>query len=579
MRARGIRFAGALGAVATALAALLVAATASGGPGADALPDIVPDAPNGAYLQTYTEGGSSRLLLRFNGYVHNDGAGPLELRGTGNNGGVMSSVVQRIYAAGGGSHDVASAGSMLYETGDGHGHFHLRSAMQYGLFELTRTTLVAPAMKVGFCLLDTERISGSAPRGYPEGGFCERFNPGAPTVVMGVSPGWRDVYDAGLAFQWVDVSEVVPGRYLLAASADPQGAMTESNEGNNGWTFAGFQSIVPGYVARSSSASAVAGSPTTITLTADSFGQPGTARWKVVSAPGLGTLDRQVGFSFDEPTVVYTPRAGVSGTDSFRIQAADSTSAFPRVPTQATITVTVNGPGPSVSISGAPASLATGTGAQLTATVTGDPPSVTWSVDGVTGGNAASGTVTQSGLYTAPATVPAAGRVTIRAASANAAAQVTIGIEAPSPPAPAPTPVTPPPPPPPPAQIVLPGATPTVVTKAPPVTGSKLNPLTVPALSARGRLLLVALKSARAGTLRFTVLRGSKALGRCMVRTPVGRSVTCSVKLARGLALQGIRVQIGLRVGGKLVASRTARVTGVSALGKNGVRTLFCRLS
>jgi uncharacterized protein (DUF1800 family) len=43
--------------------------------------------------------------------------------------------------------------------------------------------------------------------------------------------------------------------------------------------------------------------------------------------------------------------------------------------------------------------------------------SVTWSVNGVTGGNATYGTVTSSGLYTAPAAIPTPNIVTVKAAS------------------------------------------------------------------------------------------------------------------------------------------------------------------
>ena len=44
------------------------------------LPDLVSDAPADAVLQTYTAAGSSRLLLRFESYIHNAGTGPLEVR-------------------------------------------------------------------------------------------------------------------------------------------------------------------------------------------------------------------------------------------------------------------------------------------------------------------------------------------------------------------------------------------------------------------------------------------------------------------------------------------------------------------
>jgi len=55
---------------------------------------------------------------------------------------------------------------------------------------------------------------------------------------------------------------------------------------------------------------------------------------------------------------------------------------------------------------------------QFTATVTGHADTaVTWSVNGVDGGNATSGTVSTSGFYTAPAYVPTPATVTVRATS------------------------------------------------------------------------------------------------------------------------------------------------------------------
>ncbi len=92
--------------------------------------------------------------------------------------------------------------------------------------------------------------------------------------------------------------------------------------------------------------------------------------------------------------------------------------------------VTVNPPPPvTVSISPTTALLAVTTTQQFTATVTGPSnTSVTWSVDGVAGGNNTVGIITANGLYTAPAT---AGGHTVTAtsvadsmASANAAVTV-----------------------------------------------------------------------------------------------------------------------------------------------------------
>ena len=86
-----------------------------------------------------------------------------------------------------------------------------------------------------------------------------------------------------------------------------------------------------------------------------------------------------------------------------------------------------------VTVSPASATLQAGSGQQtFTATVTNtSATTVTWQVDGVTGGNATVGTISTAGLYTAPATMPSPATVTVTAiATANTtvsgSAQVTI---------------------------------------------------------------------------------------------------------------------------------------------------------
>jgi len=73
---------------------------------------------------------------------------------------------------------------------------------------------------------------------------------------------------------------------------------------------------------------------------------------------------------------------------------------------------------PVVSISPASASVQAGAPLQFTATVVSPTATtITWSVNGVVGGNSALGTVTSAGLYTAPASVPTPATVTVRATS------------------------------------------------------------------------------------------------------------------------------------------------------------------
>lgn len=75
--------------------------------------------------------------------------------------------------------------------------------------------------------------------------------------------------------------------------------------------------------------------------------------------------------------------------------------------------------------------LAVGGNRQLSAYVPYSPATVNWAVNGVPGGNSQVGTVSASGLYTAPAVVPAANVVTVSAtstvqASAVGTAQITV---------------------------------------------------------------------------------------------------------------------------------------------------------
>lgn len=82
-----------------------------------------------------------------------------------------------------------------------------------------------------------------------------------------------------------------------------------------------------------------------------------------------------------------------------------------------TVTLTGTGTAPSTTVSIVPvqASLTPGQSAQFQASISGVASSnVTWAVDGITGGNSTTGTISASGLYTAPST---AGSHTIKATS------------------------------------------------------------------------------------------------------------------------------------------------------------------
>jgi len=101
-------------------------------------------------------------------------------------------------------------------------------------------------------------------------------------------------------------------------------------------------------------------------------------------------------------------------------------SSSSKTPPPPPATVTVN-------VSPATATVFLGNQQQMTASVSGTSNStVTWSVDGVTGGNSTTGTITAGGLYTAPSILPSSASITITATSqadttASGTATITIG--------------------------------------------------------------------------------------------------------------------------------------------------------
>ena len=107
--------------------------------------------------------------------------------------------------------------------------------------------------------------------------------------------------------------------------------------------------------------------------------------------------------------------------------------------TSGTVKLAITAPLPvTVAVSPTTASVNTATTKQFTATVGGSSnTAVTWSVNGVAGGNATTGTISTTGLYTAPATVPSPAAVTVRATSAadaTVSAQVIVTVQTPPPP-------------------------------------------------------------------------------------------------------------------------------------------------
>jgi serine protease len=127
------------------------------------------------------------------------------------------------------------------------------------------------------------------------------------------------------------------------------------------------------------------------------------------------------------PAGVYKAPASVPTPATVTVTATSAADTTKSGSAQVTVTVPI-----AVSITPATASVQTGMSQIFAATVTGSSSTtVNWSVNGVAGGNAMVGTISTSGVYTAPMTVPTPATVTVTAVSAtdstkSASAQATV---------------------------------------------------------------------------------------------------------------------------------------------------------
>jgi uncharacterized protein (AIM24 family) len=149
-----------------------------------------------------------------------------------------------------------------------------------------------------------------------------------------------------------------------------------------------------------------------------------TVQWLVNGTPGgnsnVGTVSS---------SGLYTAPAAVSSNTSVMVTAADGTG-------QANANVTITPPPTPVSVSISPTSTSVQAGQtrQFTASVSGTTnTAVNWLVAGIIGGNSSGGTISSTGVYTAPLSVPLS-PVTVTAQSeydstswANATVTVTPG--------------------------------------------------------------------------------------------------------------------------------------------------------
>jgi hypothetical protein len=199
------------------------------------LPDLDQAVPSA--LSTIQAGDTYRLT--FASAVDNVGLGPLLIEGSRPDAsGELMTVQQLIRRADGSDRRLDVDAEMRYVRAETHAHWHLLGFERYELRHASTGRLVAPDVKTGFCLGDRYDTNDAVRiENEPEQAVwteeCGRGTPELLGISEGISPGYGDDYVPRLEGQYVDVTSVPPGRYLLVHRANPERAVVESDYENN----------------------------------------------------------------------------------------------------------------------------------------------------------------------------------------------------------------------------------------------------------------------------------------------------------------------------------------------------------
>jgi len=101
-----------------------------------------------------------------------------------------------------------------------HRHYHFNGYALYELYDDTGAKILT-GRKQAFCLEDFSRYS---PNAGPAKFTCS---------FQGISVGWQDVYGSYLDCQWLDITDVRPGNYVLQVTINADGILAESDYSNN----------------------------------------------------------------------------------------------------------------------------------------------------------------------------------------------------------------------------------------------------------------------------------------------------------------------------------------------------------
>lgn len=222
---------------AAAIAAMIPATIAVSGvslEGARVLPDLDQEPPSGLILTR----GAHGWRLGFNSAVRNIGAGPLIIDGHRQSYTERTMDADQMIGRTAGRREVVtSVGRLRYTRSPDHEHWHLLGFDHYELRRPGGARAIVRDRKSGFCLGDrylvTDPVLPARPRESVYRSRCGLERPRLMDVREGISVGYGDDYAANLEGQYLPLTGLAGGRYLLVHRVNVDRRIRELDHRNN----------------------------------------------------------------------------------------------------------------------------------------------------------------------------------------------------------------------------------------------------------------------------------------------------------------------------------------------------------
>jgi hypothetical protein len=194
--------------------------------------ELIPDLDQWAPTNVYVAYHGKRRVLAFQSAVANIGRGPVWVEGRRKRTERTMTAWQLVRRSDGTIHRLPSAGFMRYDVAPTHSHWHFHPFERYELWKRGGTRALARDHKQGFCFGDRHPTRLAVPAHF-RAGDCGLFTPKLLSVQEGTSVGYVDIYPPEYHGQWIDITGIRDGRYVLVHRVNPEFALRERSYVNN----------------------------------------------------------------------------------------------------------------------------------------------------------------------------------------------------------------------------------------------------------------------------------------------------------------------------------------------------------